>query len=162
LTYPREALVADAARAGAGLLITLGPVALLPLARPALAALVAVAALFLVFGVQTLRRLRLRLDLDQSGLIVGPGARRLDWAELRGLSLAYYALRKDDERGWFELIATTPGLRLRVDSRLQGFEQLVRSAAAAAERVALELDPRTCENLAALVGGDARGAADHG
>ena len=161
LRYPPRAAGVDVGRAVAGLALTAGPVALASLAWPVALALGLAAVLFAAFGLQALGRARLQVTVDEEGLRLAPGGARIPWASLEAVTLAYYSLRRDGERGWFELVARGPHGALRVDSRLEGFDALVRATAGAALRRGIALDPATRENLVVLTGSsgeEARGA----
>jgi hypothetical protein len=150
LRYPPAAMAGDYLRAAAGLGLTAGPALLLDLPTPALVVLVSMATLFGIFGVQVWRRHRARYRLTPEGITADPGGRRFPWARLEGLSLAWYSVRRDREEGWMELTLWAGGQRLRLDSRVEGFQELVRAASAAARAADLALDPRTLANLEAL------------
>ena len=152
LRYPQRAAGLDAGRALLGLALTAGPLALVPLAWPAALALGVAAVLFAAFGVQALRRVRLHVVVDDDGIRLAPGGARIPWASLEAVSVAYYSLRRDGARGWFARVARGPDGALRVDSRLEGFDALVRATAAAALRRGLVLDRATRENLLVLTG----------
>jgi hypothetical protein len=167
--YPIGTLASDYLRVALGLALTLGPLLLLELAAPIAWLLAALALLFLWFGLRTgLRQLSV-VELSAPSIAVrGPFGRQLAWDELAHMKLAYYAPRgwggprrrdhqhargEPDEgrRGWLQL--TLQGARdrpIRVESTLEGFDQVLRRAIAAATRKGLELDPATTANLGAL------------
>jgi hypothetical protein len=169
--YPIGALSSDYLRVAVGLALTLGPLLLLELAAPIAWLLAALAVLFVWFGLRTgVRQLSVVELSPQSIAIRGPVGHRLAWDELAGMKLAYYAPRgwgsarrreryhergqRDEgqrERGWLQLTLQGPsGRPLRVESTLQGFEQVLRRAMATATRNQLHLDPTTTANLSAL------------
>jgi hypothetical protein len=83
--------------------------------------------------------------------VSGPVRRRLPWQQLRRLQLAYYAPRRARQDGWLQLTLRGPARApIRVDSTLDGFEEVLRRATAAAAANELALDPTTEANLAAL------------
>ena len=152
--YPRRALVADYARAGVGLAVSLAPLAA---ARPAPAmawALGAAAALFLVYFMRTVERQLTQFTWDEAGIRAeGPLGASIRWDDLRSLRLAYYSTRRDREEGWMQLKLGDARRSIRTDSDLAGFADLVRAAAAHAARRGIELDAATRSNLAGLAGG---------
>ena len=151
-SYPATTLISDYLRVGAGLAVTVGPLLALDLA-PAIAVLLAtLALLFAWFGVRTGLRQLSGVELSQAEIALsGPIRRRLPWHELRRLQLAYYAPRRARQDGWLQLTLRGPaGAPIRVDSTLDGFEEVLRQASAAAAANHLALDPTTEANLAAL------------
>ena len=170
--YPINSLSSDYLRVAVGLALTLGPLLLLELASPIAWLLAALAILFFWFGLRTGLRQLSAVELSPQGIAIrGPFGRRLAWDELARMKLAYYAPRgwggarrrdrhhergargeRDErQRGWLQLILQgTRGRPVRVESTLEGFDQVLRRAMAAAARKQLELDPTTTANLSAL------------
>jgi hypothetical protein len=171
--YPIGTLSSDYMRVAVGLALTLGPLLLLELAAPIAWLLAALAILFVWFGLRTGLRQLSAVELSPHGIAVrGPFGRQLAWDELAHMKLAYYAPRgwgsprrrerhhgrggerherDEGRRGWLQLtLQGTRGRRVRVESTLEGFDQVLRRAMAAAARSRLELDPTTTANLCAL------------
>lgn len=159
-SYPIPALVPDYLRVAFGLAVTVGPLVLLDLALAITILLSGLAALFAWFGVRTALRQLSWIELSSDAIrLCGPIERRLPWPQLRRLRLAYYAPRRARRDGWLQLTLRGPeGPAIRVDSTLDGFDQVLRQAASVAARQDLALDPTTRANLAAL--GYAGGAPD--
>jgi hypothetical protein len=162
--YPIAILYPDYLRAALGLALTAGPLALLDLA-PAIAWLLSgLALLFVWFGLRTALRQLSQVELSAQAIAIrGPLGRHLSWDELARVKLAYYAPRgargrrrneqrgDGDQPGWLQLtLRGAHGRPIRVDSTLEGFDQVLRRAMANAERKDLALDPTTLANLAAL------------
>jgi hypothetical protein len=120
---------------------------------PAVAILLAIlASLFAWFGLRTLARQRSWIELSPETIaIVGPVGRQLSWQALERLELAYFAPRRARREGWLQLTLRGPDKRpMRLDSTLDGFDQVLQRALAAAAAKPLELDPTTQANLAAI------------
>lgn len=151
LTYPLSGVYGDYARAAFGLAATAGPVLLLDPA-PALAwVLAALAALFAWFGARTALRHGYRFELSDEGIARrGLIERRLAWADLRRIKLAYYAPQRNRKQGWMQLTLRGPGGPLHLDSTLDGFDLVAGRAAAVVAERELPLDSATAANLAAL------------
>jgi hypothetical protein len=66
------------------------------------------------------------------------------------MRLAYYSTRRDRREGWMQLDLRSGWSRLMIDSRIEGFTELVMASAKAAERRGLALDAATSVNLEAL------------
>ena len=180
--YPIGTLSSDYMRVAVGLALTLGPLLLLELAVPIAWLLAALAILFVWFGLRTGLRQLSAVELSPQGIAIrGPFGRQLAWDELAHMKLAYYAPRgwgsprrrdrhhersgerherDEGQRGWLQLTLQGPrGRPLRIESTLEGFDQVLRRAMAAAVRRQIELDPTTTANLSAL-GVDRDGPAD--
>jgi hypothetical protein len=167
--YPIGTLSSDYLRVALGLALTLGPLLALELAAPIAWLLAGLAILFLWFGLRTGLRQLSAVELSPQGIAIrGPFGRELAWDELAHMKLAYYAPRgwggprrrerqhergerDEGRRGWLQL--TLQGARdrpIRVESTLEGFDQVLRRAMAMAARKQLQLDPATTANLGAL------------
>ena len=153
--YPLASLLPDGLRALAGLAFTGLPLATLPVAPWFGMVLGAGAALFGVFGALTALRARTEVRVDDAGIEASPGRGRLRWASLRSVKLRYFAVRRERERvrgqgrrrGWMQLVLKGDGRVVRIDSRLDGFDDVLRRSAAAAS--GLPLDPVTRTNFEA-------------
>jgi hypothetical protein len=151
--YSRRALVGDYARGAAGLTLSAGPLAFLHPAPPVWAALVAAAAIFLVYLLRTVARNSFRIELDETGIRAGGvlGA-EIRWESLRSVRLRYYTTRRDRSGGggWMQLDLRGGRRAITVDSGLCGFAEVARAAAREAQRRGRELDEDTSANLGAL------------
>lgn len=155
LYYPWPTLLPDLARAGFGALLGAALLSQLTPGSVGFWLVAALTALFSGFGLLTALRVRLRIEVHGEMLHVQPGARRVNLDTLTSLRLDYYATRRDREDGWMQLtVCDRDGNRLRVDSRLEGFGELLRGAAEAASRNQLELEPATVDNLRAQLAPD--------
>jgi hypothetical protein len=146
--YPVRALLADYARASAGLLFV-GAIVFLPLHRAVALVFGAIAVPLLGFGLRTVLRQMSPVELSETGIaITGPWPRRIVWAELTGFRLRYFAMRKDRKHGWMEL--TLKGVRgkLSIESQIDGFATIIERAAQAA--AGLEIDEASLVNLGAM------------
>lgn len=155
--YPPASLVPDGLRALAGLAFTGAPLALLPVSSWFGALLAAGVVLFGSFGALTAMRVRTRVRMDEDGIETAPGGGRIRWAHLKGVKLRYFAIRREREpehgagrrRGWMQLVLAGNGGKVRIDSRLDGFDEVLRRASAAASDLSLDLDRVTRSNLEA-------------
>lgn len=149
--YPGEALWADYARAGAGLLATLGPLLLVPVAGWIAALLGLLALLFAVFAWRTLERQRTRVALDDAAIeMSGPSRRRIPWHSLTDARLRYYSTKRDRSGGWMHLRLEAPSGTLRVDSTIADFGRIAERVSAAVRALDLPVDEVTRANFRAL------------
>ena len=158
--YPAGAIAADYARGLAGILLTAGPLWLLGLSGALAWVLAACTLLFLVYFARAVVRHLTRIELSETGITArGPFGGTVPWDELRSMKLSYYTTRSDRTGGWMQLDLSTGESSISIDSRLQGFADVVDTAAQQARRRGRPaLDETTRRNLKALgveCGGDA-------
>jgi len=109
------------------------------------------AAIFGAFAIRTALRHGTRLEVTDTGVrALGLKRTEIDWAVLDRMKLAFYSTRRDRKSGWMQLQLGAGRSRLSLDSRLDGFDRLVRLATAAAAARDLELSEATAANLSAL------------
>ncbi len=150
-TYPASAMTGDYLRAAAGLVPSALLLATVPVSSVAAFVLGSFAAIFAVFGIRTLVRHSTRIETTETELrAIGPRRRAILWTELDRMRLAYYSTRKDRHAGWMQLELGAGSVRVRLDSRIEGFEQVVRRAVIAASARGVELNEATAANLEAL------------
>lgn len=149
--YPGSAMIGDYARAAAGFVAVTAVLAVASAGPVATGILSGLAALFALFGLRTGLRHATRIEATETQLsAAGPLSATIRWAELDRVRLAYYSTRRDRRDGWMQLELRGGGSTIRIDSRIDGFGELVeRSALAAAER-GVELSAATAANLEAL------------
>jgi hypothetical protein len=151
LRYSPGALAPDLLRAGAGVLVCGMIASVVDVDSWAFIVFIGLAVVFAGFGALTLHRGRLRILVSADDVLAHPGAQCLRWAALCGFTLDYYSTRRDREGGWMQLTLTdADGVRLRVDSRLTGFSELVARAVGAALDNSVQMTPTTLENLESL------------
>ena len=156
--YPPSAMVSDYLVSGAGLALSLPPLVLLDLPAVTVWLLGAMSLAFAIHGLGVVRRQRIRVETDEDGLWFSPPRRRIAWNEITRFRLAWFSTRRDGARGWMELKVEGRAATLRVDSRLDRFQELVGHVWRAAAHQGVEADPATRANLDALgVMGEPRG-----
>ncbi len=150
--YPGSALLGDYMRAGVGLIIAIALlIAAAPIGAVSGTIFGGAALLFAAFGLRAALRHATQIEASETGVSAsGPHAARIAWIELDRLSLAYYSTRRDRRDGWMQLELHGGGASIRLDSRVDGFEQLVERSARAALARGLELSTATAANLEAL------------
>lgn len=149
--YAPGSIYGDYARAGFGLAVTLPPVLFLQPAPFFVILLSGLAGLFGLFALRTgLRHVREVEITDDAITLIGPFGRRMDWAALERVKLAYYAPRRNREGGWLQLTLRGPGGPIRIDSTLEGFDIVAHKAANVATAKGIEVDPVTATNFDAI------------
>jgi hypothetical protein len=158
-TYPTSAVLGDYFRAAAGCVPATAILATMPVNAIAGTALAGLALLFAVFGIRTMLRHCSRLEMTESALrATGLLRASIVWQELDRMRLGYYSTRRDRRDGWMQLELRSGSSSINLDSRIEGFAELVARSVRAAERRGLSLDSATLANLAVL-GVSARGEA---
>ncbi len=149
--YPTSAMYGDYLRAAAGFVPAAAILTTMPVGVVTASVLSSFGAIFAVFGVRTLVRHGTRFDLTELALRAS-GLRRtsIAWAELDRMTLAYYSTRRDRRDGWMQLELRSGRNKVRLDSRIEGFAELVGKSASAARSRGLTLNAATLANLAAL------------
>ncbi len=158
LRYPLAALRGDYFRAALGAALSLAPALAIPLASPVDYLLLPAAALFLIFGLRTWQRQQSRVVIDRQGIsLFRAGRVSFPWRSVRAVRLSYFSTRADRREGWMQLTLTgedpqrSPGVhKIRIDSSLDGFEQVARCAAAAARMNDVAISAATRANFEAL------------
>jgi hypothetical protein len=149
--YPSQAMVGDYLRAAVGLVPTAALFATVSISAVPATILGGFAAIFAVFGLRTVLRHGTSLEMTEAELRARGGWHRtLAWAELDRMKLSYYSTARDRRSGWMQLELRGGGVRLGLDSRIEGFDQVVRRAAEAAAARDLALNESTVANLESL------------
>lgn len=149
--YPTSAMIGDYLRAAAGLVPTGAVFVTAPLGAVGATVLGGFAAIFAIFGLRTVLRHGTRLEMSDSALRThGVWRRTIRWSELDRMRLAYYSTRRDRRSGWMQLELGAGRDRVHLDSRIEGFDRLVRRAAEVAAARGLALSDATLANLEAL------------
>ena len=157
LRYDTRSIAADYARAAFGAVACLAPPVLVDVAAVLAWILVAVGALFVVFGLRTLLRHLTVYELSPEGMRArGPLGATVSWKDLTAVNLAYFQTRPRRKiiarspGGWMELTLREGRRTIRIDSSLEGFDDVVGEAARVARERGLTLNPVTLANLAAM------------
>ena len=148
--YPPRAMARDYVTAGVGLALSLPPMVALDLPAVTFGIFGLMSLCFAAHGLGAVRRRRLRVEAGEDGLSFSPPRRSIAWNEITRFRLAWFSTRRDGARGWMELEVEGRAATLRVDSRLDGFRELVGHVRRAAAHRGVEPDPATRANLEAL------------
>jgi hypothetical protein len=149
--YPSSAMVGDYLRAAAGLVPTGVLFATVPISAVPGTILGGFAAVFGVFALRTVMRHGTSVEVTDNELRThGVSQRTIRWDELDLMKLAYYSTRRDRRAGWMQLQLGAAGVKVTIDSRIAGFDHVVRRAAAAAWSRDIDLNEATVANLEAL------------
>ena len=148
--YPVAKLAPDYLRAGVGLAVVGLPLAMVEVSGGVRIVLACLMVLFAVFALQNLLQHLSRVEMTETTLSMRPSGARIEWGALTRLRLAWFTVRRGGKQGWMELRLYAGRARIRLDSRLDGFDEVLRRAASAARQRGLDLDPVTIANLRTL------------
>lgn len=149
--YPKVGLVKDYLRAAGGLILTTAPFFMVEMGPVISTILALVVILFTGYGVSTWHRQHTTIHLGKEGILThGLFIKNVAWSELEELKLSYYSTQRDKREGWMQLVLSGGGVRLKLDSTLQGFDQIVGRAITEAEARHLQFSETTVANLRSL------------
>lgn len=149
--YPARVIMADYGRAGAGAILTLGPLLVIPVTTIAGTILFMLGVLFVAFALRTWSRQKLVIGFDDSGVTATALLRKnIAWRDIVSLQLRYYAVKRDRSQGWMHLTLRSADSKIQMESTLDAFEKIVGAAAQAAQRNGVGLSAPTIENIRAL------------
>jgi hypothetical protein len=149
--YPAMAMAGDYLRALAGLVPCVALLLSVPMNSVGGVIIFGFGLIFGAFAVRTVLRHGSRIEVGDTGVrATGAWRRTIAWSELDRMKLGYYSTRRDRRAGWMQLELGGAGTRIKLDSRIEGFDGLVRRAAVVAAERHLDLSAATVSNLEAL------------
>ena len=150
-SYPRSIVVKEYCQTGIGIVFTGVPLLLFGPSSVIVSLLGCFFCLFLAYGIRAYRHSQMKFIVDNSAIqALGPGKKVMLWEELEEIKLSYFSTRRDGENGWMQLKLKGRGKRLRVESTITDFWDLVGICALKAKNRGLALDPSTIQNMHAL------------
>ena len=150
--YPVRSLIGDYIRSAVGLAVGIGALVSTPPHPVILIVFGGLTVLFLVFGLRTVERQILKVAVTGEAIRnSGFGTRAVNWDALERLKLSYFGTRrqrKSEGRGGFMVLTLRgSGTTIRLESSIEGFEEIARRAARAARENGISLDPSSAGNL---------------
>lgn len=115
--------------------------------------LIALLFLFLAFLSDVLIRHGTRIVLTPEGLVRRRpfwGQDKVDWIDIKGLDVKFYASGRDRTKGWMTATINGPEAKITLDDANAGFEDIVDRAMQALDDQGLGLNETTATNLASL------------
>ena len=150
-SYQFSDLAPDYLRAGAGFLLTGGPLLLVNPASVMVYVLGGLAALFAVFGIRTGLRQVSRIQATAEDVRnVGPLGAVIPWSGLDMLELKYFSTQRSRKDGWMQLKLRGVGKVITIDSNISDFDKLAALCAAQAINREVALDDNSRANLQSL------------
>ena len=149
--YPASSLLPDSLRAIIGITATFGPLVFLAVAWPLALVLCALGSVFLAFAIRLVLQSLSSFELSNERISRhGPVARSLSWPDVTSMKLAHYGTPRKTSVGWYQLRLKGGGGVLKIDSTIDGFDEILASAVSAVTNSGLTFDPATAENLKSL------------
>ncbi len=152
--YPPSAILGDYLRAAIGLAVGIGVLATVSISTVILIVFGGLTVIFFLFGLRTLQRHLTQITLDQNGIFRSDlFSQTLRWQDLQHLRLRYFGTHRQHRSGgggFMQLSLKGQGRRMKIESDLEGFEDITRLAAAAAKTNGVSLDPASAGNLLAM------------
>ena len=151
LRYPFGAVAGDYLRAIVGLGFSL--YILLAVTTPFWVSVIfgGMALLFLVFGLRTVQRHVAVVALSEEGIACREfSTKTIYWRDLEQLKLRFYGVRRraqSEGSSFMQLALRGDGVKIVMDSSLEGFDRIAWRAAKAARDNAVALDPASAGNL---------------
>ena len=164
--YPLQSLVGDYFRAIAGITLSALPLFVVSVGPVVTTLLSALLVLFSVFAARTLLRHATVIETTTSGITsVGPAKRNLAWDGVNSVQLSYFSTWRDKSKGWMQLKLAGREGTIRIDSNLNGFDEVAAVVAECAARNDALMNDVTIGNFGALgitVGGSGGSTAKLG
>jgi hypothetical protein len=149
--HTTRTLAPDYIRAGAGILLTAGPL-LFPQTTGTVAWIFGAGLLlFAGYAIHTAVRHASTVRCDENGIsVTGPLLRAVDWDDLTDVRVRYFSTRRDGCNGWMQLVVKGPRASIRIESTLSGFKDIVADAVKMADRNEIQLSSTTLGNIEVL------------
>ena len=107
--------------------------------------------LFLGFAVQTWSRHSTVIRIEPHGLrFYGLRHREIAWDDLSSAKLRFFTVKRDRDAGWMELTLFKGKNKTKIDSRLEGFNDIAAAVANKIEEKGVTIDENSVENFNAL------------
>lgn len=157
--YPRDSILKDYGQSAAGAVIFGAPLILSGGNIYVAVIFGGIVLMFLSFGYSTWRRHHSVIVVTDDGIGV-EGARNngISWQGIESVELRYFSTRKqrgredrgDEGSGWMQLKLHGEGVKLRIDSTLDGFDAVARRVANAIDRHDIGISPTTKLNFSSM------------
>ena len=149
--YPVASQRADLLRGGIGLLLTGVPLLLVSMHWIVALLFGGATLLFALFVGRVALRAMTVYETGPAGIVAtGPFGGGIAWDDLSALKLHFYSTRRDRREGWMLLTLKGGGRTLKLESTLDGFDDIVDRAAEVAQAKRLPLGESTTNNLLAM------------
>ncbi|MGB0551030.1 MAG: hypothetical protein ACPGQV_00410 [Alphaproteobacteria bacterium] len=149
--YPLASLRGDYIQAGVGTTIT-GALMISAFSTPVMFFFIGpLFALFAGFGVKTWLKHLTMIEIEPDGLkIYGLRRRRVDWSSVTGAKLRFFTIKRDRDAGWMELTLLTNSRKIKIESTIDGFNEIAEAVARIVESKDIKIDVTSVENFNAI------------
>ena len=146
--YPFSSIRGDCIRAVIGFVVCVTPVLAGLKLMAALWFLVPLMVVFLSFFIRTILRYMTTITVTDEWIRVNSFLdTTVYWTEVTDFNLSYFTLWRNGEKGWMQMRLRNNKNVIRIESSLDGFEDIACRALAAAEANRLSLNLTTTSNL---------------
>jgi len=149
--YPISELRGDYLRAGAGM-VFFGLLLIGASSVPVMFVIIgSIFCLFLGFAVQTWSRHMTLIQIEPDGLrFYGLRRQEISWDDLTKAKLRFFTVKRDRDAGWMELTLFKGKAKTKIDSRIEGFNDIAAAVARTVEDKGVVIDENSVENFNAL------------
>lgn len=149
--YPVSSLRGDYFQAGIGMSIT-GLLLIGASSVPVMFVIIgSLFALFAGFGIKTWSKHMTLIQIEPDGLqIFGLRRRQVSWEDLSGAKLRFFTVKRDRDAGWMELTLFTDKGKVKIESSIDGFNEIAASVAKTVESKNVVIDETSVENFNAI------------
>ena len=151
--YPPRAVVGDYLRSFAGLTVGTAVLTQASLSHTVTVIFGLLTGIFLLFALRTVQRHLTRIAVSDDGLFRQDlFSQTLPWTDLTKLRLRYFGTRRQHGggNGFLQLTLQGRGRAMKIESDIEGFQDIARHAARAARDQSIGIDPTTAGNLLAI------------
>ena len=107
--------------------------------------------LFFGFGLKTWSKHLTMIEIEPSGLqIFGFRRRHVDWNSVTGAKLRFFTIKRDRDAGWMELTLLTDSRKIKIESTIDGFNEIAEAVARIVESKDIKIDETSVENFNAI------------
>ena len=159
--YSKKSLNGDLIRSVLGQLLFVLPIIFADLGPIMLTVFGVITLLFFIHGVRTILKKWTMFELDEKGITKqGIIKERINWNQLKSAKLHYFSTSRNHSKtgdilsggSWMELTLATNKKKLKLDSAVDNFLQIVSEVEEKLVELNLALEPSTRANFRALKG----------
>ena len=149
--YSGKNLVGDYGRAITGIILSITPIIFVNLNLVVIVIFAALALLFLFFAARTLQRHATIIETTHVDITMhGPVKQHINWENVKTVNLSYFSTWHDRKKGWMQLKVTGNGGALKIDSNINGFDEIAAIVAQCVAHNSLSVNEVTIGNFEAL------------
>ena len=150
--YNQSSIIGDYIKSAVGLILIITAIIFLDLTQILQFIFIFIVILFIIFTIRTFIRHKSHYFFQNNILYqYGIFHKKLPLDQLINLRIKYFSTARNYENGWFQMKLATKDVKLVVDSSLNGFDIIAKTAATALRNKNLPIDDNTNINLQAIL-----------